>query len=257
MSRFHRLNACLTLAAACGLIAFSGAGADETDPELEQVRQKVSDTFKSIEPENVHRSPVDGWFMIQKGAIVAYVSSDGRYLLQGDLFDLDDDVNLTEEARIDARRDAIADVSDSEVITFAPEDPKYSVTVFTDIDCSYCRRLHSQIDQYLANGIEVRYLLYPRGGPSSRSWNTAEEVWCSPDRNNALTMAKLDRGFETRSCDASIVREHYDLGHEIGLSGTPAIVLEDGELLAGYLPPDALRMRLESKAAKPQAASVP
>ena len=101
----------------------------------------------------------------------------------------------------------------------------------------------------LENGIEVRYFLYPRGGPASRSWNTSEEVWCSKDRGDALTQAKLDRKFETTSCDASAVSDHYVIGQEVGLNGTPAIVLDDGELIGGYLPPDALRMRLDQKAA--------
>ena len=131
---------------------------------------------------------------------------------------------------------------------FAPEQVEYSVSIFTDVDCTYCRRLHAQIQDYLAHGIEVRYLLFPRGGPASSSWNTAEEVWCSADRANALTLAKLGRDFESSSCDATMVQNHYTMGQEVGLSGTPAIVLDDGELIAGYLPPDALKMRLESKA---------
>ena len=116
--------------------------------------------------------------------------------------------------------------------------------MFTDIDCTYCRRLHSQIQQYLDLGIEVRYLMYPRNGPASQAWSKAEDVWCSADRQNALTQAKLDRDFPTASCDASIVQDHYVLGRDVGLSGTPAIVLEDGTLISGYLPPDALNARL-------------
>ena len=139
-------------------------------------------------------------------------------------------------------------VTAEQVITFSPTDVKYSVAVFTDVDCSYCRRLHSQIDEYLAQGIEVRYLLYPRNGPASKAWNTSEKVWCSADRNEALTMAKLDRSFATSECDASILSKTYLIGQEVGLSGTPAIVFEDGTLVGGYLTPDQLAMRLEQNA---------
>jgi thiol:disulfide interchange protein DsbC len=173
---------------------------------------------------------------VQKGSLVAYISKDGRYLLQGDLIDLDTKVNLSEESRTDARRELMSRVPDS-------------VTVFTDVDCTYCRRLHSQIEEYMSNGIEIRYLLYPRGGPASASWNTSEAVWCARDRSEALTLAKLGREFESSSCDASIVQDHYILGQEVGLAGTPAIVLDDGEMIAGYMPPDALKVRLEQKAA--------
>ena len=212
-------------------------------------RERLAGLFESIAPENVKSSPIDGWFMIQKGSLVAYISEDGRYLLQGDLIDLDTKVNLSEESRTDARRDLMSQVPDNEVILFSPDEVKYTVSVFTDVDCTYCRRLHSQIDQYMANGIAVRYLLYPRGGPASAAWNTSEAVWCATDRGEALTLAKLDREFESSTCDASVVQDHYVLGQEVGLSGTPAIVLDDGELIAGYLPPDALKTRLEQKAA--------
>ena len=107
-------------------------------------------------------------------------------------------------------------------------------------------RLHSQIDEYLAHGIEVRYLLYPRNGPASNSWNTSEDVYCASDRNKALTAAKLDREFQTMACDTSAIQDIYVLGQDIGLSGTPAIILQDGSMIGGYLPPDALNQRLNN-----------
>lgn len=215
------------------------------DATLEEVREQMSARFESISPEDVSKSPVDGWFTIQKGSVVAYVSGDGRYLLQGDLIDLESQVNLTEKSRNSARRDLMMSLENERSIVFTPDEVKHTVTVFTDVDCGYCRKLHSEIDQYLDKGIQVRYVLYPRNGPASKAWNTSEEVWCSRDRNAALTAAKLDRSFESAKCDASIVSDHYMLGRDIGLSGTPAIVLEDGTQIGGYMPPAQLAMRLE------------
>jgi thiol:disulfide interchange protein DsbC len=222
----------------------------EDDAQLELVRQKVDEMFDMIEPENVKTSPVDGWYTIQKGSVIAYISSDGRYLLQGDLIDLDNQLNLSEATRTDARRKLMATVTDDEVIAFTPSEVKYSVTVFTDVDCTYCRRLHSQIEEYMAHGIEIRYMLYPRNGPASPSWNTSEEVWCANDRADALTLAKLDKDFKTSKCDSTIVQDHYVIGRDVGLNGTPAIVFDDGTLVAGYLPPDQLAERLEQNAAR-------
>jgi thiol:disulfide interchange protein DsbC len=242
----------ISLAATAVLaVGASSAAAADDAAELEKVRQTVGEMFDMIEPEHVKGSPVDGWYTIQKGSIVAYISADGRYLLQGDLIDLDNQSNLSELARNDSRRDLMASVADEETIMFSPSEVKYTVSVFTDIDCTYCRRLHSQIQEYMAHGIAVRYLLYPRNGPASRSWNTSEEVWCANDRPNALTMAKLDRDFESSSCDASAVQDHYVIGRDVGLSGTPAIILDDGTLIGGYLPPDELKTRLEQSAAMP------
>ena len=233
-------------AIAAALLAAAPALADA---QLDAVREKVSAMFDMISPEDVNASPIPGWYTIQKGSVVAYVSADGRYLLQGDLIDLDNQVNLTEASRNESRRELMASVGDEQTIVFAPEEVKYKVNVFTDVDCTYCRRLHSQIKDYMDRGIEVRYLLYPRNGPTSPSWTTAEEVWCSPDRSNALTMAKLDRKFPSQDCDASIVQNHWNIGHEVGLTGTPAIVLDDGTLISGYLTPEQLKMRLDQLAA--------
>lgn len=242
---YFRVSAALLVSVFTASPAWSG---DSNEIPAEE-RERVAEQFESIAPENVKRSPIDGWYMIQKGSVVAYISQDGKYLLQGDLIDLDSQVNLSELSRSDARRELMETLSDDEVIVFAPDAAKYSVSVFTDVDCTYCRRLHDQIEEYMANGIEVRYLLYPRGGPASAAWNTSEAVWCARDRGEALTLAKLDREFESSSCDASTVQDHYLLGQQVGLAGTPAIVLDDGEMIAGYLPPDALKLRLEQKAA--------
>jgi len=250
MSRHFVATPIRLLALAAASLAFAPAQAGDDNAELQHVRAKVSEMFEFIEPEHVNASPVDGWYTVHKGSVIAYISADGRYLLQGDMIDLDHQVNMSEAIRTDARRDLMASVSDDQVITFSPGEVKYTVSIFTDIECSYCRRLHSQIEEYMAQGIEIRYLLYPRNGPATRAWNTAEDVWCSPDRRNALTMAKLDREFATSSCDSSIVQDHYGIGRDVGLNGTPAIVFSDGTLIGGYLPPDQLAARLEQNATK-------
>ena len=246
MSRNHIFF--LSCLAVCLLVNGPAFAADE--PELEAVRAKMDAMFQEIKPQHVNKSPIDGWYVVQKGSVVAYVSEDGRYLLQGDLIDLDQQVNLSERSRVDARRNLMSSLNDDQGILFSPQEVKYRVTVFTDVDCTYCRKLHSQIEDYLAQGIEIRYMLYPRNGPASRSWSTSEDIWCASDRQGALTAAKLDRSFTSHKCNASSVTESYMLGQDVGLTGTPAIVFDDGTLISGYLPPDALSARLQNAAAK-------
>ncbi len=246
--KFKRTIGIAVLPALAATLLWSVPARAAEDTALEAVRVKISEMFESVDAEDINASPVDGWYKIQKGSVVAYVSADGRYLLQGDIIDLDKQVNLTELSRNEARRDLVAALDDKRSIVFSPAEVKHTVTVFTDVDCSYCRKLHSEIDDYMDKGIAVRYVLYPRNGPASKAWSTSEDVWCARDRNAALTAAKLDRSFETAKCDASVVTDHYALGRDIGLSGTPAIVFEDGTLVGGYLPPAALAMRLEQNA---------
>ncbi len=241
----NKLVSQLRIAVVLAAVALAIPAFAEVDQdELQKVRATVSSMFGEIEPEHVQPSPIDGWYTVRKGAIVAYISSDSRYLLQGDIIDLEQGVNLSETARNGARLDMLASIPVGETITFTPKEVKYSISVFTDIDCAYCRRLHSQMDEYLAQGIEIKYLLYPRNGPTSASWAKAEQVWCADDRNEALTLAKIDEDFETHNCNASVVSNHYAMGRDIGLTGTPAIVFPDGALVPGYLPPAALAEKL-------------
>jgi len=244
MSRNLITNIRLLIATIVLLFAANSLAAD-ADPKLDAVRAKISDMFETIDPEDVDVSPIEGWYTVKKGSIIAYVSDDGRYLLQGDLIDLDTEVNLSEAVRAESRRELVSTLSDDETIMFSPAEVKHTVTVFTDIDCTYCRKLHSEIDAYMDLGIEVRYVLYPRNGPASRTWTTSEDVWCASDRGSALTAAKLDREFQTTKCSTGALARSYSLGRDIGLTGTPAIVLEDGTFIGGYLSPEALNMRIE------------
>ena len=232
---------------AATLFAFTTlpATADEA-AELQVVRDTVAGLFDGIEEDDIFASDIDGWYTIRKGAIVAYISGDGRYLLQGDLIDLEQQVNLSEQDRNKARVKLMTEVSDDDAIVYTPDKVRHSISVFTDIDCTFCRRLHSQLDEYLDEGIEIRYFLYPRNGPASPSWAKAEQVWCADDRNKALTLAKLDKDFSTHDCDSSIVSAHYSMGQGVGLRGTPAIVLEDGTLFSGYMPPKQLAEAIET-----------
>ena len=226
------------------------ATAADDDAVLDEVRDAIAAKFDTIDPENVYASPIEGWYTLKKGSVVAYVTADGRYLMQGDLIDLDSQVNLTDLSRNDARRDLVAALTDEQAILFSPQESQYKVTVFTDVDCTYCRKLHSQISAYLDEGIAIRYVLYPRNGPASKTWKTSQDVWCAADRGEALTAAKQGHEFETEQCDATIIDEHYALGRSIGLSGTPAIVFEDGTMVGGYLPPAQLAARLQQNAQK-------
>ena len=125
------------------------------------------------------------------------------------------------------------------MVVFAGDKADHTVTVFTDIDCGYCRKLHSQIDEYEDEGIRVRYVFYPRAGVKSESYKEAVSVWCSEDRNKAMTEAKAGRLMEEKTCD-NPVQSHMELGELLGISGTPAIVLDNGDLVPGYVPPKRL-----------------
>ena len=199
-----------------------------------------------MEPDHVIETPLAGMYEVRFSSIIVYLSADGRYMLRGDLMDLDTQRNFTEEARRIARADAIGALSEASMIVFAPDTVKHRVTVFTDVDCPYCARMHQQMADYNRLGIEVRYAAFPRAGVSSPTYDKMVSVWCAADQRTAMTDAKMGTSIEMLSCD-NPVREHYETGQGIGVTGTPAIVLESGEIVPGYVPPQELARRLDER----------
>ncbi len=215
------------------------AGAVKAAPQPEQpaakadVRAAIAKRLE-IKVEDIRPSAIDGLYEVSSGTEVGYVSADGRFYVDGDVFDMGTKQNLTEERRKQGRLALLAGVSDKDAIIFEPNTPaRHSITVFTDVNCVHCRRLHSEIGELNRLGIRVRYLMYPRGGPGTEAWQKAEAVWCSADRKDALTRAKRGEKVEAERCDTPIAAQ-YQLGREIGVTGTPGIVTDTGEFLAGY-----------------------
>ena len=178
---------------------------------------------------------------------VVYVSVDGKYLLQGALIDLATRQNLTDASEAVLRRGVLDGVGRDRRIIFSPANPKYRITVFTDIDCAYCRKLHSQVAEYNKAGISVEYLFFPRAGLNSDSYNKAVSVWCASNRQQALTDSKLDKPVAKKTCPNPIAME-YDLGRRVGVDGTPAIYAPDGSQLGGYLSPADILAKLDHQA---------
>ena len=220
--------------------------ASAQDGEL--TREELAATLPGVQASDIHDSPLPGMYEIVLDADVVYVSRDGSYLIQGDVFDLQERRNLTEGRRAQARADLLASADPESMIVFGPdpENIRHTVTVFTDIDCGFCRQLHREMDQINALGVEVRYLSYPRTGPETESWFKADKVWCSGDRHTAFTDAILEDRVPEQTCDATPVASHFQLGRQVSVLGTPTILTDDGVQLGGYLAPEELIDKLEA-----------
>ena len=204
------------------------------------VRARVVAKLPGAQASDVAVSPIPGLYEVTMGGLIAYVSSDGKYLLSGNVYDLDTQENLTASRRNSARAKALAAASESNMIVFGPANAKMTVTVFTDIDCGYCRKFHSQIADVNKAGVRVRYMFFPRTGPATESWTKAEQVWCAADRRDALTRAKKGDTFKGKSCGDAAVKSQYELGSDLGVEGTPAIFTQNGDYVGGYLTPAEL-----------------
>lgn len=236
-------------AAVCASFAFAALAGTATEPssggKSTDPRVVIASKLPGTRPEDVRATPIPGLYEVMRGTDAAYVSADGKYAIAGDLFDLHANVDLTENERRDTRLKLLAQVPESQMVIFGPKNARHTITVFTDVDCPYCRKLHSQIGEYNRLGIRVRYLFYPRTGPNTESWTRAEQVWCSPDRQAALTKAKLGQTLNVKLCPNTPVARDYELGREFDIQGTPAIVLGNGDMLPGYLSPAELAQTLK------------
>lgn len=216
--------------------------AEAIPPGVEKAAAKL---IPGLKPDAVSPSPVPGLYTVAYGPVILYVSEDGRYVVRGDLLDVEAGKNLTEAQRKAARVRALDKLGDDAFIAFAPARVKHTVTVFTDVTCPYCRRLHREIQQYLDRGIAIRYAAFPRAGVPSKAYTEMVSVWCSQDRRKAITDAKAGRPIPGRQCDNPVKKE-YELGRLLGVRGTPTLITDEGTVIPGYVPAARLARGLDA-----------
>ncbi|MFO7859096.1 MAG: DsbC family protein [Ectothiorhodospiraceae bacterium] len=221
----------------------SGAVSDAT---RERITEALQELDERLVPDRIEATRLPEIYRVQVDGQIAHISGDGRYLIQGSIRDLETGASLSDNARAGVRRELLADHGEDNMIVYRPDDEevRHTVTVFTDIDCPYCRRFHENMDGYLERGIAVRYVQIPRAGEGSESYDKAVSVWCADDRNAAMDRAKAGRELTSRDCD-NPVGDQLELARTLGVQATPTIVTEDGTMHPGFVAPDELLSRLE------------
>ncbi len=219
------------------------------DKAPEALSDRLKQLVPSMGPDSVKETPIKGIFEVVYGGDILYLTGDGKHLFQGSLVDLENHINLTEKAQNVKRKAVLDGIADDQTIMYTPKgETKHTITVFTDIDCPFCRKFHDEIDQYLALGIAVRYMLYPRSGYGTPSSDKLVAAWCAKDPAAALTAEKSGDTQPLKSCD-NPVKEHLKIGKQVGVSGTPATLLESGRLVPGYRPAKDMAKMLDRLAA--------
>ncbi|MDO8909285.1 MAG: DsbC family protein [Pseudohongiella sp.] len=217
-------------------------------PEWEQsLRDAINTSLGAVTQgqlrvEQVRVTPMEGLYeLIMSSGEILLSDRTGQFLITGELYQTQAQglINLTAQTRQVQVKELIAGMPEDQMIIFSPENPVATITVFTDVDCTYCRRLHHDVEAINARGIAVRYVAYPRGGADSTAYPKMISVWCAPDRKRALTQAKNGQNLPDRDCQNPVLNQHA-LGNRIGITGTPAIILPDGQLVPGYMEIDRL-----------------
>lgn len=234
------LSALLSSTLASGL-----AVAEDSAIDTEALGEKLKPLFGDT-PDVIKKTPVEGIYEAVFGMELIYVSKDGRYFFSGDMIDGANRTNLSEEARTTARKTEMSSKSAEGVITFkAKGDEKHVLSVFTDVTCPFCTKLHKEVPKLNEAGVTVNYLAYPRAGVGSGGYKQMVNIWCAEDKQDALTKSKEGQAADAKSCD-NPVANHFALGQKVGVSGTPALVTEDGALIPGYRPAEQLVKMLDS-----------
>lgn len=229
-----------------GLVALFAASvaADKPPVNTDLLKKSLNPTS---EIKNVRESVVPGLYEVQINNQIVYLSADGEKVISGDLYDLKQKVSHTDAAMKKIRQSALQTVADKDKIIYKAKDEKFKVSVFTDITCPYCVKLHEHMEAFNDKGITVEYLAFPRAGVGSKSQKDMQKVWCNENKTVALTQAKVKQQLPKASCEGSQTVEQFLLGRDIGINATPTLILSDGELLPGYVKPKELLQYLEAK----------
>ena len=222
----------LTLAIASIMTILSTNVFAASTPELNAALDTL---MPGTKPSSIEETALPGIFEVSYGSTVFYFNKDASMMFRGDIIDVKNRVNLTEKKRGEARGKLLKSMDESLMIVYPAKDEKAKVTVFTDIDCPYCVKLHREMADYNAQGITMRYMAYPRSGVGTRSYKKAVNVWCADDPNQAMSDAKEGKALPDKNCDNPVAQQ-FQLGQALGVQGTPAMFLEDGTSLPGYVP---------------------
>ena len=225
------------------IFAFTVAHADAT-------KEAIASKLPNVDASQIEKSPVENVYSVDLGERYAYVTDDAKYLFIGELIDMESGVNYTRMALGKKRIDTLKAIPEKNYIVFPAKDKKHSITVFTDIDCTWCRRMHSEIDDLNSLGIEVKYLLRPRSGQQSKSWQKADAVFCSKNKQKNLTRAKQGMDITMKTCKDSPVMENVTIAQKLGFMGTPVVLSENGTQLGGYVEANQLLEQLDAEKSK-------
>ncbi|MCC5858012.1 MAG: DsbC family protein [Ectothiorhodospiraceae bacterium] len=240
----NRLQSAL-VAIALAVAGTAVAAAGEYDELRERLGQRLAELGVNAEIQQIRESPVPGLYLVNLGGQIIFVSEDARYVVQGDMLDLQTRRMVSDDLNADVRRERLQEHGIENMIVYpAQGDTRHVVTVFTDIDCPYCRQMHERIDEYTALGIEVRYVQMPRAGVGSQSYQKAVAVWCADDRKGAMERAKSGASVEPVECE-NPVQEQLALARELGVNATPTFVTDTGRVQRGLVTPEQLKQLLE------------
>lgn len=223
-------------------VGFSGAAmAQSVDIDIEAKLKELLPPDSVID--GISESPMPGVYEVSVGGRTVYVHATDAHVLIGEAYDLGNKQSLLDMKQSENMASAMKESDVDEMIVMGPDSPKRYITIFTDVDCGYCRKLHAEVPGLNEAGVEIRYLMFPRAGIGTESYDKAVSVWCADDQADAITVAKNGGDVAPKVCD-NPVEAQYNLGVSAGVRGTPTMILDDGTVIPGYVPKDKLLVEM-------------
>lgn len=221
---------------------------------LSASQENIREGLKNILPDGavielIEPSPIPGIYAVYYGDLQPiYVTQDGSFFIYGDIYkiNINSISNITEKSVAERRKLILQNIPTEELISFKSSNEQFSVIVFTDVDCGYCRKLHNQIDEYNSLGISINYAAFPRSGLGTSAFTKMVGAWCSDNPKDSMTKLKNNSTLDISFCENQPVSKQYIIGKKLGVDGTPAIFSMDGEMFPGYIEPEELLLRLKS-----------
>ena len=243
----HRSGWAVALLVSMVWIVGAGLSVVKAQEIPETVVDVAAKLIPGMKPERISKSPLSDLYEVVFGPNLIYMTADGKHVVRGEIIDIKSGKNLTVATRNAVRVDAIDALGEDSMLVFSPEkgEVKHTISIFTDVTCGYCAKIHSEVPELVKRGIKIRYLAFPRAGIGSSVYDRMVSVWCADDPQKAMTDAKAGKNIAPKKCPNPI-QEHYAMGQQVGVSGTPTIILEDGTVLPGYVPADRLEGMLKS-----------
>jgi thiol:disulfide interchange protein DsbC len=226
--------------------ALLGSAATFAQSTIDEIGERVTARLPGFVISSLTETELPALYELVSDGRIYYIDESAEYLIDGNLIRLEDRINVTDSRLGSIHMGLIDGLNEKNMLVYEPEQPSNrSITVFTDISCGYCRRLHAELDTLLEEGIRVRYLMFPRAGLGSQGHKDLESVWCADNPQEAMTNAKAGGRIEAKTC-ANPIEEHIALAERLGLRGTPLIYTDSGEKIPGYREASALAHMIEN-----------
>jgi len=202
--------------------------------------------------EGVQPGPMAGLWEVryrgEDGTRILYTDAAGKLVIQGRIFDLASDRDLTEERLRKLNAIKFESLPLDLAVKIQRGNGKRVMAMFSDPYCPACRQFERTLAQI--DDLTLYVFMYPVIRPENASHSRS--VWCSPDRAKAwleLAAAAQPKVPAASPSCANPVDKLLAAGRTLRVNATPTLILASGERISGGLAAEDLKALLDQPVA--------